>query len=95
MKELLNRYQSQPNAILLDVRQPDEYEKGHIPGARSIPLQKLRDFSLEVTDKDTPIYVYCLSGARSARAVRALRGVGFTAVTDLGGINSYTGPLEK
>ena len=93
--ERLKDYYTQQAAILIDVRQPDEYEKGHIPGARSIPLQKLRDFSLEVTDKDTPIYVYCLSGARSARAVRALRGVGFTAVTDLGGISSYQGPLEK
>ena len=95
MKELLDRYHSQPNAILLDVRQPDEYEGGHIPGARSVPLQKLRDFSLEITDRDTPLYVYCLSGARSARAVRALLGVGYTDVTNLGGINSYTGELEK
>ena len=93
--ERLKDYYTQQAAILIDVRQPDEYEKGHIPGARSIPLQKLRDFSLEVTDKDTPSYVYCLSGARSARAVRALRGVGFTAVTDLGGISSYQGELEK
>ena len=93
--ERLKDYYTQQAAILIDVRQPDEYEKGHIPGARSIPLQKLRDFSLEVTDKDTPIYVYCLSGARSARAVRALRGVGFTAVTDLGGISSSQGELEK
>ena len=93
--ERLKDYYTQQAAILIDVRQPDEYEKGHIPGARNVPLQKLRDFSLEVTDKDTPIYVYCLSGARSARAVRALRGVGFTAVTDLGGISSYQGELEK
>ena len=93
--ERLKDYYTQQAAILIDVRQPDEYEKGHIPGARNVPLQKLRDFSLEVTDKDTPIYVYCLSGARSARAVRALRGVGYSDVTDLGGINSYTGPLEK
>ena len=93
--ERLKDYYAQEAAILIDVRQPDEYEKGRIPGARSVPLQKLRDFSLEVTDKDTPIYVYCLSGARSARAVRALRGVGFTAVTDLGGISSYQGELEK
>jgi rhodanese-related sulfurtransferase len=93
--ERLNEFYAQVNAILIDVRQPDEYAQGHIPGARSVPLQKLRDFSLEVTDPDTPIYVYCLSGGRSARAVRALRGVGFTAVTDLGGINAYTGELEK
>lgn len=93
--ERLEAYYQQENAILIDVRQPDEYGRGHIPGARSVPLQKLRDFSEAVTDKDTPVYVYCLSGARSARAVRALRGVGFTAVTDLGGINAYTGELEK
>ena len=93
--ELLKQYLNQENAILIDVRQPDEFEKGHIPGARNVPSQKLRDFSLEVTDPDTPIYVYCLSGARSARAVRALRGVGFTQVYDLGGINAYTGELEK
>ena len=93
--ELLKQYLSQENAILIDVRQPDEFEKGRIPGARNVPSQKLRDFSLEIADPDTPIYVYCLSGARSARAVRALRGVGFTQVYDLGGINRYTGELEK
>lgn len=91
---LLEGYYSNPGAILLDVRQADEYARGHIPGARSVPLQALRDFSEEV-DRETPLYVYCLSGGRSARAVRALRGVGYTNVTDLGGINSYTGELEK
>lgn len=91
----LTRYRALENAVLLDVRQPDEYEKGHVPGARSVPLQKLRDFSLEVTDRETPLFVYCLSGGRSARAVRALWGVGYTDVTDLGGINSYTGEIEK
>ena len=90
----LKEFYALENAILIDVRQPDEFEKGRIPGARNVPSQKLRDFSLEVTDKDTPIYVYCLSGARSARAVRALRGVGFTNVIDLGGILDYTGEQE-
>ena len=92
--ERLKEFYAQENAILIDVRQPDEFEKGRIPGARNVPSQKLRDFSLEVTDKDTPIYAYCLSGARSARAVRALQGVGFTNVTNLGGILDYTGELE-
>ena len=92
--ERLKEFYAQENAILIDVRQPDEFERGRIPGARNVPSQKLRDFSLEVTDKDTPIYVYCLSGARSARAVRALRGVGFTNIIDLGGILDYTGEQE-
>ena len=42
--ERLNEFYAQENAILIDVRQPDEYAQGHIPGARSVPLQKLRDF---------------------------------------------------
>jgi len=92
--ERLKEFYAQENAILIDVRQPDEFERGRIPGARNVPSQKLRDFSLEVTDKDTPIYAYCLSGARSTRAVRALQGVGFTNVTNLGGILDYTGELE-
>ena len=92
--QLLKQYQIQPEAILLDVRQPDEYVRGHVPGARSVPLQKLRDFSLEVTDLETPVYLYCLSGARSHRAATALKGVGFTKVYDLGGINDYNGELE-
>ena len=93
--ELLKQYQSQPEAILLDVRQPDEYARGHVPGARNVPLQKLRDFSLEVADRDTPVYLYCLSGGRSLRAATALKGVGFTRVYNLVGINGYTGELEK
>ena len=95
MEQLLQQFRSQPNAILLDVRQPDEYRAGHIPGARSVPLQKLRDFSLEITDRDTPLYIYCLSGGRSARAAKALMGVGYSQVYNLGGINSYQGPLER
>ncbi len=91
---LLKQYQSQPEAILLDVRQPDEYALGHLPNARNVPLQKLRDFSLEVTDWDTPVYIYCRSGNRSLQAVTVLRGVGFTQVYDLGGIMGYTGELE-
>jgi len=93
--ELLAQYKTQPNALLLDVRQPDEYRQGHIPGARNVPMQKLRDFMLEVTDRQTPLYVYCLSGGRAGLAVKALKGVGFTLVYNLGGINSYTGPLEN
>ena len=80
--ELLKQYQSQPEAILLDVRQPDEYARGHVPGARNVPLQKLRDFSLEVADRDTPVYLYCLSGGRSLRAATALKGVDPAASTE-------------
>lgn len=91
---LLEGYYSDPNALLLDVREADEYAEGHIPGAKNAPLQALRDVADEI-DLDTPLYVYCQSGGRSFKAVTVLRGVGYTSVTDLGGIDRYTGKVEK
>ena len=95
MTPLLEQFRSQPEAMLLDVRDGDEYAQGHIPGAQNVPLAALRNFADEVPDFDTPLYVYCLSGGRSFKAVTVLRGVGYTNVHDLGGINSYRGELEK
>ena len=91
---LLEQYRAQPGALLLDVRDEDEYALGHVPGARNAPLRALRDTAEEL-DPDTPLYVYCQSGVRSFKAATVLRGVGFTAVHDLGGINAYRGELEK
>lgn len=91
---LLEEYYNNPGALLLDVREADEYAEGHIPGAKNVRLQALRDV-LEEIDPDTPLYVYCQSGGRSFKAATVLRGVGFTNVTDLGGINHYTGEREK
>ena len=91
---LLEEYYNNPGALLLDVREADEYAEGHIPGAKNVRLQALRAVSEEI-DPDTPLYVYCQSGVRSFKAATVLRGVGFTNVTDLGGINRYTGEREK
>ena len=91
---LLEEYYNNPGALLLDVREADEYAEGHIPGAKNVRLQALRDVSEEI-DPDTPLYVYCQSGVRSFKAATVLRGVGFTNVTDLGGINRYTREREK
>lgn len=91
---LLEEYYNNPGALLLDVREADEYAEGHIPGAKNVRLQALRDV-LEEIDPDTPLYVYCQSGVRSFKAATVLRGVGFTNVTDLGGINRYTREREK
>ena len=91
---LLEEYYNNPGALLLDVREADEYAEGHIPGAKNVRLQALRDV-LEEIDPDTPLYVYCRSGGRSFKAATVLRGVGVTNVTDLGGINRYTGEREK
>ncbi len=82
-------------AMLLDVRDPDEYALGHIPGSVNLPLSKIRTAEDRIPDPDTPLFVYCLSGARSSRAVAELQGMGYTNVRNLGGINKWSGEIEK
>ena len=84
-----------PNALLVDVRNPSEYDGGHIPGSRNFAMSRiLREAEGEFPDKSQPIFVYCQSGARSARAGKLLDLMGYESVTDLGGICDYTGPRE-
>ena len=59
------------DALLLDVREPDEWEAGHAPGARHIPLGQLGARAEEIP-RTAAIYVICRSGVRSARATQAL-----------------------
>lgn len=84
-----------PGAVLLDVRTPEEYAEGHIPGGRNVPLQRLDAVESAVKSKDTPLFVYCLSGARSRQAVSMLRSRGYTNVQNIGGISAYSGKVEK
>ena len=75
-------------AFLLDVRDEDEFEEGHVPGAVNIPLAKLRrDFS--GVPKDRPIAAYCKVGQRGYYAVRFLRQMGFDARNVSGGILTW------
>lgn len=69
---------------LFDVRQPDEYEEGHVPGARLVPLADVPDRTGEFPT-DGPVYVVCRSGGRSASAVAFLRSAGVDAVNVDGG----------
>lgn len=80
------RLQSSPGALLLDVRTPEEFAKGHLPDARNIDWNG-PDFAPQTAtlDKAAPVFVYCLSGARSADAARQLRAEGFAQVLELQG----------
>ena len=82
------------NTILVDVREQDEYASGHILGAVNFPLSTLDRADLP-WEENTSLYVYCLSGARSGRAVQFLRSQGYANVTNIGGINSWRGEVEK
>jgi molybdopterin-guanine dinucleotide biosynthesis protein A/rhodanese-related sulfurtransferase len=71
-------------AYVLDVRQPDEYEEAHVPGAVLIPLDQLEARQAEIP-RDEPLLVICRSGGRSATAARALTAAGYDATNVVGG----------
>ncbi|MGH9119741.1 MAG: rhodanese-like domain-containing protein [Acidimicrobiales bacterium] len=75
-------------APLVDVRQPDEYDDFHVPGARLIPLMDIPDRIGEVP-ADTTVYVICGSGGRSARAVQFLNAQGHDTVNVTGGSKAW------
>ncbi len=73
---------------LIDVRNPDEYAEGHIPGARLIPLPELADRLAEVRT-DRPVHVVCQSGGRSAQGAELLAEAGIDAVSVSGGTKGW------
>ena len=91
----LEQFQTTPNAILLDVRTREEYASGRIPGSKNIPLDQLVGAAKAIPDRSTPLFVYCLSGARSRQAVPALKSMGYANITNIGGIGSYRGAMER
>ena len=91
----LKEYAEAENAVLLDVRTPQEYREGHIPGSINVPLQTLDKVRLVVENKDAELFVYCYSGARSRQATAMLQHMGYTEVQNLGGITAYQGKVER
>ena len=91
----VNEYKNTVDAVLLDVRTPEEYSEGHIPESKNVPLQNLDRVRTVVENKDTELFVYCYSGARSRQAVSMLGQMGYTKVNNIGGISSYRGKVEQ
>ncbi|SFL67920.1 rhodanese-like domain-containing protein [Salibacterium qingdaonense] len=83
-------------AQLLDVREPREYNGGHILGARNLPLSQLKQRINEIRD-DQPVYLYCQSGARSRQAARIIRKkAGTNDIYQLKkGFKKWTGKVKK
>jgi rhodanese-related sulfurtransferase len=79
-------------AQILDVRTPEEFNQGHLSNAMHANWNEKDEFirRIEALDKDEPVYIYCLSGRRSAEAANLMREKGFSHVTELqGGINAW------
>ena len=91
----IEKYKNTPGAVLLDVRTKEEYKSGHIPESRHLSVQNIENVKKAVPDKKTPVFVYCLSGARSSQAVQYMKRSGYENVTNIGGISRYRGKIEK
>jgi rhodanese-related sulfurtransferase len=95
MDEAMQYMQQNDDYILVDVRRPDEFDAGYIPGAINIPNETISDKDIpELPDKDAKILVYCRSGNRSVQASEKLVKLGYTNIIEIGGINSYTGEIS-
>ena len=82
-------------AVLVDVRDRDEYAQGQIAGSINIPLRELQLITDAVPDLDTPLFVHCLAGTRSAQAVMMFKRMGYTDARNIGGIQNWKGEVEK
>ena len=82
--------------IILDTREQDEFDSGHIPGAILIPYTEIENEAEgKLPDKDKLILVYCRSGRRSKIAAESLAELGYTNVKEFGGIIDWQYEIEK
>ena len=94
MEEAMAMMESENGYILLDVRTPEEFAAGHIPGAINIPNEVIGSDPIpELPDLDQLILVYCRSGNRSKQASEKLVALGYGNVVEFGGINDWPGEV--
>lgn len=97
-QEWWEKAQQDSNAVILDVRTQEEFNRGIIPNAKNIDIYKGQGFidEVEKLDKTKNYYVYCAAGARSGQACNIMNQLGFENAYNLtGGISQWQGPIEK
>ena len=96
MDEAVKMMRDEKDYIILDVRRPDEYAEGHIPGAINVPNEEIGTVEIaELPNKSQLILVYCRSGRRSKEASEKLVKLGYTNIVEFGGILDFKGEIEK
>jgi len=87
---------TKPEAIMLDVREEEEFITGHAVDAVLLPVDDI-DYttaSIVLPDRDTPLLIYCRSGRRSAEAAEKLKALGYTELYDIGSLIGWPYGLE-
>lgn len=83
------------DALLIDVRSPEEYAQRHLPGATLLPLDRIgSEIQQLAPDKDTPIQLYCRTGNRSAMALQQLQQLGYRQISNLGSLEQAAETLK-
>lgn len=97
VEEAKSMMEEQPDAVVLDVREQDEYDAGHIPGAVLLPVGTINEETAAsaIPEKDTVVLVYCRSGNRSKTASQALVDLGYTQIYEFGGIKDWPYDVER
>ncbi|MFL0252080.1 rhodanese-like domain-containing protein [Clostridium neuense] len=83
------------NITLIDIREPEEYKVGHVPGAKNAPMNSVTQNPEKYLDKSKEYYIICQSGMRSQKTCSKLSDMGFNVVNVKGGTGSYRGELQK
>ena len=96
-EEAKSMMEEQPDAVILDVREQDEYDAGHIPGAVLLTVGTINEETAAsvIPEKDTVVLVYCRSGNRSKTASQALADLGYTQIYEFGGIKDWPYEVER
>lgn len=93
--EAIQMIKNNPDAIILDVRTQEEYDKKHIPNALLLPIEKIRegDFS-KIPDKNKTILIYCWTGRRAEDSAVILVENGYKNIYEFGGLVDWIGEVE-
>lgn len=83
------------NKDLIDIRELGEYQRGHVPGAKNVPMQLLLGNPEAYLQKDKNYKIICQSGGRSSRACAMLSDMGYDVTNVAGGTGYYVGQLKR
>ena len=94
MEDGLEMMAEEKDFLMLDVRRPNEFAEGHIPGAINLPNEAIGEEEIPLLPrKEQRIFVYCRSGRRSKQACMKLYKLGYRDLIEFGGILDYDGEL--